>query len=568
MVDGAGLGYRIVERLEDRGYADVYAAVDREGRGALLYVREGVPDGFLERLGRLRAVSGRMEEVPAVLGGGLGDGFCWLAVARCQGASLRVLLEEEPRRLAPPWAITQVAEVAEVLRVAHTSGVFHGDLCPEAVVLLGDGSFQLAGLGVAQLFGLDAAGAAKAAAYRAPEQLAAPAALDERTDVYALGLLLYELLGLRQPFAERAPEELVRCVLHNTPLPIETFVPLPPLVAGVVRRATERHPDARYRDMEELIAALHAALESWCRWRGEQDPGEVLEARRERPAPQGRGLASLAARPAPRSLGPVLRGARPALRGVRLGSRGAWLRRVPAPSGPALSGPAPSGPPTLPSGAEGLPPAVPLRPAGQRAPSPLDEAEPPRGAPLQATPEPEPAPAPPARVGGSTSPRRGPLRWALALAGVLVLAAAVIVAWRQQASLLAPRVPAVARLPRPVVLVPRPADAPPAHKPPLESERPPGRKPAWAVERTGKPGRTIRAPEAASPPAAAPSLPPAAPPSSPPAAPPSSPPAAPPSSPPVIPAPPLTEDGPLPPCGADWYSCGHPWPSARSDTFR
>ncbi|AUX46217.1 uncharacterized protein SOCE26_077220 [Sorangium cellulosum] len=561
MVDGAGLGYRIVERLEDRGHVDVYAAVDREGRGALLYVSEGVPAGFLERLGRLRAVSGRLEEVPAVLGGGLGDGFCWLAVARSEGSSLRVLLEEEPKRLAPPWVITQVAEVAEVLRVAHASGVFHGDLCPEAVVLLGDGSLQLAGLGVAQLFGLDAAGAARAAAYRAPEQLSAPAALDERTDVYALGLLLYELLGLRRPFAERAPEELVRCVLHNTPLPIETFVPLPPLVAAVVRRATERHPDARYRDMEELIAALHAALESWCRWRGERDPGEVLEVRRERPASPGKGPASLAARPALRGVGPPLRGARPALRGVRLGSLGARLRRVAPLSGPAPSGPPTSGPPTLPSGAEGSPPAVPLQAAGQRAPSPPGEIEPSRGVPLPATPEPEPAPAPapapPARTGGPTSPRRGPLRRALALAGVLVLAAAaVIVVWRQHAAQPAPRVPVVARLPRPGALVSRPAGAPPEPEAPLESERPPRREPARAVTRTGKLVRTTRAPVAAPPPEATSS--PAAAPSSPPAAP----------SPPVTPAPPLTHDEPLPPCGADWYSCGHSWPGARSDTFR
>ncbi|WP_437574877.1 serine/threonine protein kinase [Sorangium sp. So ce887] len=459
MVDGSGLGYRIVERLQGRGPVDVYAAVDREGRDALLHVSEAVPGGFRDGLARLRAVSQRIEEVPRVLDGGLRDSFCWVAVERCDGRSLRAVLEERPRDITPPWALSQVAEFAEVLKAAHAAGIFHGDLCPETLILLDDGSFKLAGLGLAQLFGLSAADAAITAMYRAPEQLAEPAVLDERTDVHALGLVLYELIGLRRPFAERVPEELVRCVLHTTPLPLDTFVPLPPVVAGVVRRATERHPDARYRDMAELIAALHGALEGWCRWRGEvkQDVGS----------------------------------------GVRSAS------------------PASRVPPTEPTPglATELPPGL--------------ATELPRHAPSPASPE--PASAPPEQAPPARSPRKGRIRVALALgAGGLVLAAALL-GGLHAGALSAARTPAVARLPRVIVVRPQAAPAPPDPR-------------AVAAVTRERPLRSKPVPPRARGKEMAPSPPPV----------------------PDSPAP----GEPLPPCDADWYTCGATWPDARSNTFR
>ncbi|WP_437597202.1 protein kinase [Sorangium sp. So ce590] len=490
MVDGSGLGYRIVERLQGRGPVDVYAAVDRDGRDALLHVSEAVPGGFRDDLARLRAVSQRIEEVPRVLDGGLRDSFCWVAVERCDGRSLRAVLEERPRDITPPWALSQVAEFAEVLKAAHAAGIFHGDLCPETLILLEDGSFKLAGLGLAQLFGLSAADAASAAMYRAPEQLAEPAVLDERTDVHALGLVLYELIGLRRPFAERAPEELVRCVLNTTPLPLETFVPLPPVVAGVVRRATERHPDARYRDMAELIAALHGALEGWCRWQGEvkQDVGSGVRGA----TPASRGLGS--ARPA-----------RPAERPAR-------------PSG-AASPPAADETP--------LPPTAPT-PGTATAPTPGLATELPREAPSPASPE--PASAPPVQAPPARSPREGRIRVALALgAGGLVLAAALL-GGIHAGALSAARTPAVARLPRVIVVSPKAAPAPPdphavaavTRERPLRSKSAPPPRPR---------GEGIV-----------------------------------PSPPPVPDSPPPGE--PLPPCDADWYTCGATWPDARSNTFR
>ncbi|WP_437965358.1 protein kinase [Sorangium sp. So ce260] len=415
MVDGFGLGYRIVERREGRGYADIYAAVDREGRDALLYVSEAVPGGFRDGLERLRAVSERIEEVPLVLDGGVGGSFCWVAVEQCEGESLRAFLEERAGDIAPPWALSQVAEFAEVLKTAHASGIFHGDLCPEAFLLLDDGSFKLTGLGLAQLFGLSAADAAKVPTYRAPEQLTQPAVLDERTDVHALGLVLYELIGLRRPFAERVQEELVRCILNNTPLPLETFVPLPPQVAGVVRRAIERQPDARYRDMAELIAALHGALEGWCRWQGERDKG---------------------AGPGVRRAGTVLRGGR--------SQRPTLLSDKPArPSGPVN--------PELEDATQ-----------RERQPEPPLEVvtEVPRDAPSSTSME--PASMLGAKANRPPSPPGRRIRIALTLgAGGLVLAAvATLLAWIHLASLPAARPPPVARLPRLIVVVARAAPGP------------------------------------------------------------------------------------------------------------
>ncbi|WP_437332978.1 serine/threonine-protein kinase [Sorangium sp. So ce394] len=481
MVDGSGLGYRIVERLESLGRVDVYAAVDRDGRDALLYLSEAVPGGFRDGLERLRAVSRRIEEVPLVLDGGLGGSFCWAATERCDGRSLRALLEERPGSITPPWALSQVAEVAEVLKIAHAAGIFHGDLRPERVILLDDGSFKLTGLGLAQLFGLSAADAATAPAYRAPEQLAEPAVLDERTDVHALGLVLYELIGLRRPFAERAPEELVRCILNTTPLPLETFVPLPPLVAGVVRRATERPAEARYRDMAELIAALHGALEGWCRWQGEVDQGGGLGVRRASMASRGGG----SQRPASLSEG---------------------LARSPGAAGPRPGG---------------------ATPQDRRHEPAIEEVT---ERPRDVSSSISTGSAPGAQANRPPSPPGRRTRIALTVgAGGLVLAAAAaaLLGRLHLGSPSAARPPAVARLPRVLVLAARAAPAP-GELDAVPRKRPLRPRPALGASPEPTAPATAAAP---------------------------------------MPAPPEPKE-PVPPCNADWYECGASWPDAHSSTFR
>ncbi|WP_438023626.1 protein kinase domain-containing protein [Sorangium sp. So ce233] len=545
MVDGAGLGYRIVAQLAGRGRADVYAAVDRAGRSALLYVSASVPEGFLETLERLRAVSALLDELPRVLDGGVGASFCWAAIERSDGPSLRMLLEGRSRDLGPSWALSQVAEFAEVLRTAHAAGIFHGDLRPEAFVLFDDGSFELAGLGLVQLFGLDAA----ATAYRAPEQLSAPAVLDERTDVYALGLVLYELLGPRRPFEGCAPEELARCILDEVPPAIETLVPLPPSVAGVVRRAIEKDSGARYRGMEELIAALHAAIEGWCRWQAELERGMDPGA------------------------GSGVRGPRVAAGGAR-----SWGAAPPSP---------PSGPPTLPSGVTSGSIGISEDGEAQHAPPPGDSTDrekqhapsldastdrekqhaPPPGisallpeVPPLLVPEPPlapPGPAPPSAPPGPAAPvaRRAPAapslaradtppiapgprrdrrRIALAAGALALAAAAALLAWLQLVLPRAARVPAVARLPRPCAVVPRPADPPSEHRPatPVPHDVPPRTAPVPPRARLETP---VRVPAPGQRPA---------------------------------PGRPVEEDEPRPPCDADWYTCGAQWPGARSTTFQ
>ncbi|WP_437686670.1 serine/threonine-protein kinase [Sorangium sp. So ce176] len=547
MVDGAGLGYRIVAQLAGRGRADVYAAVDRAGRSALLYVSASVPEGFLDTLERLRAVSALLDELPRVLDGGVGASFCWAAVERCDGPSLRALLEGRSGDLGPPWALSQVAEFAEVLRTAHAAGTFHGDLRPETIVLFGDGSFKLPGLGLAQLFGLDAA----ATAYRAPEQLSTPAVLDERTDVYALGLVLYELLGQRRPFEGRAPEELARCALHEAPPAIETVVPLPPSVAGVVRRAIEKDPAARYRGMEELIAALHAAIEGWCRWQAELErgakPGPGSGVRGPRPAADS--ARSLHAAPPSPPIGP------PTLpSGVTSGSPGV-LDDDEAHHAPSLGASTGREQHHAPS----LGPSTGLGPSTHNAPAPGASAALPEVPPLLvpepplAPPQPTPPPAPPGPASSVAwreptapplalhpsaptlpGPRRGRRRLALAAGALALAAAAALLAWFQLVSPRTARVPAVARLPRPCALAPRSADPPPEPRPatPVPPDLPPRTAPVPPRARLDTPARP---PATARPPAA---------------------------------ARPFEPDEPQPPCGADWYTCGAQWPGPRSTSFR
>ncbi|WP_437904848.1 protein kinase [Sorangium sp. So ce327] len=245
-------GYTIVASLDSPAPAEAYRALDADGREVTLYVQEGMgidADAFRGALERLLSLSARVHGIVPVIAGGMEGDAGWIAARQSDDPSVEDLL---PRLRSVAYEL--VVDVARTLGAAHALGLSHGDLGPHTVVITGQGAAVLRAFGLHTLFGAPEDAMADAARYRAPE-LFDSRAIDERTDVYGLGMLLYCLLGGQRPFDGR--DDLDVCALDEVPPPLEG---VSAQVNEALARALAKDPDARFQTVHELMAAVRPLL--------------------------------------------------------------------------------------------------------------------------------------------------------------------------------------------------------------------------------------------------------------------------------------------------------------------
>jgi eukaryotic-like serine/threonine-protein kinase len=195
------------------------------------------------------------------------DGQLYLAFEYVEGDDLSTLLDREGA-LSFDDAITLTCKVAEVLAFAHAKGVVHRDIKPENIRVRRD----LAGLHVKVLdFGIarlmDGVGTQLTAdgsvagtpRYMAPEQISADA-IDARTDIYALGLVLFEALSGREAFTRDSTSQLLWAQLNDPVPPLIEVQPLRdyPAMDAVIAQACAKSPEQRFANMQALVEALRA----------------------------------------------------------------------------------------------------------------------------------------------------------------------------------------------------------------------------------------------------------------------------------------------------------------------
>ncbi len=224
----------------------------------------------------------------------------YIVMEYLDGAPLSALLREG--RVAPRTAIGILLQLADALRAAHGRGVVHRDLKPENVFLLHrhgrDHFVKLVDFGIAKL--VDRQSAARTVAgmivgtpeYMAPEQCE-NGPVDRRTDVYALGVMAYEVATGRLPFTGGAITQILLAQLRDTPVPprqVERSVP--PALERVILKALAKKPEDRFQDMASFAADLELAQREIT---GVGAPVAAREAsidRRGEPAPPTRGPSS------------------------------------------------------------------------------------------------------------------------------------------------------------------------------------------------------------------------------------------------------------------------------------
>lgn len=189
------------------------------------------------------------------------NGELVMALELLKGRTLRELVESEGA-LAWPRAVAFVQQIARALLAAHEHEppIVHRDLKPENVMVLEDGTLKVMDFGVAKM--LLALGSATThsvgtLSYMSPEQIDA-GPVDGRSDLYALGLVLYELLAGRPPFASSSPRELLnlQCTAAPPPLPDHVRRDLPRGVERLLFELLEKQPNSRPGSAADVLAEL------------------------------------------------------------------------------------------------------------------------------------------------------------------------------------------------------------------------------------------------------------------------------------------------------------------------
>ncbi|MEZ4250920.1 MAG: protein kinase [Polyangiales bacterium] len=273
---GAVLGgkYRIERKLGEGGMGAVYAAVQEPlGRKVALKVllpvlaRDVTLVSRFQREAELAASLGH-PNIVQVTDFGVDDGSAFLVMDLLEGESLGGVLERE-RVLAPERVRFIATQVLSALGAAHARGVVHRDLKPDNVYLTSVSGVsdlvKLLDFGIARL--TEGSGDQKMTAtgqvlgtpaYMSPEQ-ARGKPVDARSDLYALGVLMYEALSGRMPVDGSNYHELMFAIVGETPTPLSELVPeLDPGLVGVVERAMAKDPNARYANADAMRAALDA----------------------------------------------------------------------------------------------------------------------------------------------------------------------------------------------------------------------------------------------------------------------------------------------------------------------
>jgi eukaryotic-like serine/threonine-protein kinase len=275
VIDGR---YEVLSRIGTGGMADVYLARDqllgRQVAVKLLQHRFAEDQEFVERFRREASSAAGLSHpnVVAIFDRGEWDGTYYIAMEYLPGRSLKAVVREQGP-LPPAAAIDIVIQILQAARFAHRRGVIHRDLKPHNVILDEEGRAKVTDFGIARAGASDmtlTGSIMGTAQYLSPEQ-AQGHAVSASSDIYAVGIVLYELLTGTVPFDGETAVTIALKQVSAAPLPPSAVVgsasfsatsgaaapaAIPPQLDAVVLRALAKDPAERFADAEEFIAAL------------------------------------------------------------------------------------------------------------------------------------------------------------------------------------------------------------------------------------------------------------------------------------------------------------------------
>jgi WD40 repeat protein/serine/threonine protein kinase/DNA-binding SARP family transcriptional activator len=262
-------GYKLLEQIGAGSFGAVYRArhpeVDREVAIKVILPQYANQPDFIRRFETEAQIVAHLEHPHIVP---LYDYWrepdsAYLVMRYLRGGSLASLLEHGVLDLEA--LMTLVQQLAAALGAAHREGIVHRDIKPGNILLDESGNFYLSDFGIAKDISVDpqassTGGIKGSPLYMSPEQLLGQP-VTPRSDIYSLGLVLYQVLTGTPPYTDDSVAALIERQLHQ-PLPLVTALrpEIPEEIDQVLQVATSKQPDRRFRDVVELVQAFQAAL--------------------------------------------------------------------------------------------------------------------------------------------------------------------------------------------------------------------------------------------------------------------------------------------------------------------
>lgn len=261
--------YRIIEQLGQGGMATVYkayhAALDRYVAIKVMHPAFKEDPGFLERFRREARIVAKLDHphIVPVYDFSEHEGTPYLVMRYIEGKTLKARLQQDPVSKDEMLHIIKLA--ANALSYAHKEGVLHRDIKPSNIILTPGGGVFLTDFGLARIAQSGESTLSRdmmvgTPQYISPEQ-ALGEELDARTDIYSLGVVLFEMATGRVPFSSDTPYSIIHDHIYSPlPLPSKINPDVSPEVERVILKAMAKGREDRYQDATELAAALEKAL--------------------------------------------------------------------------------------------------------------------------------------------------------------------------------------------------------------------------------------------------------------------------------------------------------------------
>jgi serine/threonine-protein kinase len=375
---GRTLGpFEIISELGRGGMAVVYKArqsdLQRQVALKILPPELSLDKSYLQRFLQEARSAAALEHphIVPIYAIGEAQGYNYIAMKYIAGKTLKDIAQEQGA-LDTQQTATMLEQVADALDYAHSQGVIHRDIKPSNMMAEKNGWVYLTDFGLARggdnAAGLTLAGTVMGTPeYMSPEQAQGLASIGPATDIYALGVVLYELLTGQVPFQADTPMGMLVARLQYAPRPPRDYRgDLPEAVEDVIMRALARKPEARFGSARELIAALKAAAGLSTRSFAPQRPVSPAQGMPVAPVSPAQGVPTLPHQPisAPANQ-PATQPATPAQTPLGLPPTqvaGAATNTppyvIPSNAGPATPAPRMATPPTQPAASFGLPPTA------------------------------------------------------------------------------------------------------------------------------------------------------------------------------------------------------------------
>lgn len=258
--------YKVIEKIGVGGMADVYRGYDELlGRTVaikILHANFASDEGFVGRFKREAQNAGRLSHpnIVNMYDVGYDQGYHYIVMEYVEGQTLKEYIQERGK-LSVDEAIKFAVAIAEGLEHAHAMGIVHCDIKPHNMLITKSGRLKVTDFGIARAMNsqntmMYTNSVMGSAHYLSPEQ-ASGKAIDGSTDIYSLGVVLYEMLTGRVPYEADTPIAVALKHVKDKLIPPTRYNPsIPPLLESVVMKALQKKPADRYRSVSEMIGDL------------------------------------------------------------------------------------------------------------------------------------------------------------------------------------------------------------------------------------------------------------------------------------------------------------------------